>query len=110
MRTLKTEYFYTTCDRWCSIDNENNLHKIIYEGKDCFFDGYLLTDNRGYKIKDYYETSRIHKKGDKFKLLSVISVGYGNKNYLGKNIKTGDLVTFSEYQITFNRNENEKSI
>lgn len=93
---------------WCSIFNKNNLHKIIYKGRRCFFDGYHLIDERGYKIKDYNDISRTHKKGDKYKLLSVISVEYGYKNYLGKNIKTGELTTFNEGQITFN--ENEKSI
>lgn len=110
MRTLKTEYFYTTCDRWCSIANENNLHKIIYKGKDCCFDGYRIKDTEGNMVEDFSGINRFIRKGNKFKLLSVVSVGYGEKNYLGRNVKTGDLLTFSEHQITFNRNENEKSI
>ena len=108
MRTLKTEYFYTTCDKWCSI-GENNQHRIKYEGKNCFFDGYVITDEEDNIVEDLRGVIRNFKKGNKFKLLSVTNLR-SEKNYLGRNVKTGDLLTFSEHQITFNRNENEKSI
>jgi hypothetical protein len=36
----------------------------------------------------------------RFKLLSIVE-NNGIKNYLGKNIKTGELLTFNREQITF---------
>lgn len=93
---------------WCSI-NENNLHRIRYGGENCFFDGYIITDGNGNIVKNFDNITRDLDKGNKFKLLSVINLISG-KNYLGENVKTGDLLTFSEHQITFNVNENEKSI
>lgn len=93
---------------WCSISG-NNLHRIRYEGKNCFFDGYIITDGNGIILKDFDDVARNLEKGNKFKFLSVINLISG-KNYLGENVKTGDLLTFHENQITFNTNENEKRI
>ena len=108
MRSLKTKYFYTTTSMWCSISGDD-LHRIRYNGKLCFFDGYIITDGNGNIVKNFDNVARNLEKGNKFKLLSVINLR-SEKNYLGRNVKTGDLLTFSEHQITFNINENEKSI
>ena len=103
MRTLKTQYFLSNCDMWCSVDGEN-LHKIRYNGIKCSFDGYDFLNEQGNIIFSYhnvsYERNRIIRKGNRFKLLSIVE-NNGIKNYLGKNIKTGELLTFNREQITF---------
>lgn len=103
MRTLKTQYFLSNCDMWCSVDGEN-LHKIRYNGVKCSFDGYDFLNEQGNIIFSYhnvsYERNRIIRKGNRFKLLSIVE-NNGIKNYLGKNIKTGELLTFNREQITF---------
>jgi hypothetical protein len=103
MRTLKTQYFLSYFDMWCSVCGEN-LHKIRYNGVKCSFDGYDFLNEQGNIIFSYhnvsYERSRIIRKGNRFKLLSIVE-NNGIKNYLGKNIKTGELLTFNREQITF---------
>jgi hypothetical protein len=88
---------------WCSVDGEN-LHKIRYNGVKCSFDGYDFLNEQGNIIFSYhnvsYERNRIIRKGNRFKLLSIVE-NNGIKNYLGKNIKTGELLTFNREQITF---------
>lgn len=102
MRTLKSEYFYATSNRWCSISGENNLHKIIYMRKDYFFDGYLLTDEQGYILLNYDLTNRNIKNNNEYKLLSIVKTD-NYVNYLGENVETGELLTFNEEQIKFKK-------
>lgn len=83
---------------WASIEY-GNPHKIKYEGLDCTFDGYYLKDSNGKILLNYYVNHRSHNKGDVFRLLSTVQDG--GKNYLGKCIKTGNLITFTKEQITF---------
>jgi hypothetical protein len=97
MRTLKTQYFLSYFDIWCSVGGEN-LHKIRYNGVKCSFDGYNFLNDQGKIIFSHH--SRIIRKGMRFKLLSIVE-NNGIKNYLGKNIKTGELLTFNREQITF---------
>ena len=97
MRTLKTQYFLSYFDMWCSVNGEN-LHKIRYNGVKCSFDGYDFLNDQGKIIFSHH--SRIIRKGMRFKLLSIVE-NNGIKNYLGKNIKTGELLTFNREQITF---------
>ena len=103
MRSLKQKYFLSNCDMWCSVDGEN-LHKIRYNGIKCSFDGYDFLNEQGNIIFSYHSTPiqriRIIKKGIRFKLLSIVE-NDGIKNYLGKDIKTGELLTFNREQITF---------
>jgi hypothetical protein len=107
MKTLKKQYFISDIDMWSSVRGEN-LHKISYNGVKCFFDGYDFLNDQGKIIFSYHscyhstpiQRIRIIKKGIRFKLLSIVE-NDGIKNYLGKNIKTGELITFSWEQITF---------
>lgn len=102
MKSLKTQYFYSITTRFCSISDEDSYHKIKYCGELCSFDGYDLINDRGKLIKTYFDHQ--HKKGNRFKLLSVVSYGYGGKkNYLGKCIRTKTLTTFAEDQISFTK-------
>lgn len=103
MRSLKQKYFLSNCDMWCSVDGEN-LHKIRYNGIKCSFDGYDFLNEQGNIIFSYhnvsYERRRIMKIGNRFKLLSTVE-NNGIKNYLGRNLITGELTTFNRGQITF---------
>jgi hypothetical protein len=103
MISLKPKYFLSNCERWYSVDGEN-LHKIRYNGIKCSFDGYDFLNEQGDIIFSYrnasYERRRIMKIGNRFKLLSIVE-NNDIKNYLGRNLITGELTTFVEEQITF---------
>jgi hypothetical protein len=109
MRSLKKQYFHPKSDRWSSVRGEDR-HKIKYNRRNCFFDGYRLTDNQRNIIIRYDNHDNDIKPGGKFKLLSTLLQSNGIKNYLGECVDTGVLITFDEEQITFNEIENEESI
>ena len=94
---------------WSSVRG-GDQHKIKYNRRNCFFDGYRLTDNQRNIIIRYDNHDNDIKPGGKFKLLSTILQSNGIKNYLGECVDTGVLITFDEEQITFNEIENEESI
>ena len=108
MRTLKEityiGFFTSKTDGWASLSRGfDTLHKILYEGRYVYFDGYkLYEDNEGDILtpsNNQYSTYRLLQRGDKFKLISVVN-NFGVENYLGKCVKTGNLITFSKEQIT----------
>jgi hypothetical protein len=109
MRSLKKQYFHPKSDRWSSVRG-GDQHKIKYNRRNCFFDGYRLTDNQRNIIIRYDNHDNDIKPGGKFKLLSTLLQSNGIKNYLGECVDTGVLITFDEEQITFNEIENEESI
>ena len=94
---------------WSSVRG-GDQHKIKYNRRNCFFDGYRLTDNQRNIIIRYDNHDNDIKPGGKFKLLSTLLQSNGIKNYLGECVDTGVLITFDEEQITFNEIENEESI
>ena len=94
---------------WSSVRG-GDQHKIKYNRRNCFFDGYRLTDNQRNIIIRYDNHDNDIKPGGKFKLLSTILQSNGITNYLGKCVDTGVLITFDEEQITFNELNNEESI
>jgi hypothetical protein len=104
---IKNKYFYAKTEMWSSAFGN---HKIKYNGRNCFFDGYRLTDNQRNIIIRYEDHNNHFKPGSKFKLLSTILQSNGITNYLGKCVDTGVLITFDEEQITFNELNNEESI
>jgi hypothetical protein len=106
---IKNKYFYAKTDMWSSVRG-GDQHKIKYNRRNCFFDGYRLTDNQRNIIIRYDNHDNDIKPGGKFKLLSTILQSNGIKNYLGECVDTGVLITFDEEQITFNEIENEESI
>jgi hypothetical protein len=106
---IKNKYFYAKTDMWSSLRG-GDQHKIKYNRRNCFFDGYRLTDNQRNIIIRYDNHNNDIKPGGKFKLLSTLLQSNGIKNYLGECVDTGVLITFDEEQITFNEIENEESI
>lgn len=106
---IKNKYFYAKTDMWSSVRG-GDQHKIKYNRRNCFFDGYRLTDNQRNIIIRYDNHDNDIKPGGKFKLLSTLLQSNGIKNYLGECVDTGVLITFDEEQITFNEIENEESI
>jgi hypothetical protein len=106
---IKNKYFYAKTDMWSSVRG-GDQHKIKYNRRNCFFDGYRLTDNQRNIIIRYDNHNNDIKPGGKFKLLSTLLQSNGIKNYLGECVDTGVLITFDEEQITFNEIENEESI
>jgi hypothetical protein len=107
MKSLKNElekYFYSVTDKWCSIIS-GNLHEITYNGRKCSFDGYRLIDVGSGKLIEHLYGQREFYENVKFKLLSIVVLPSGDKNYLGESVDSKVLITFSEEQITFRNNE-----
>jgi predicted glycosyl hydrolase (DUF1957 family) len=107
MRTLKElqhkGYFETNSTSWASLTfGRDQLHKIRYGNGYVYYDGYCFYSNcydKNSKIDERITTFKSLAEGNRFKLLSVVKNEDGYKNYLGKCLKTGDLITFNQNQI-----------